>query len=55
MHMLKNLHGHSWAAAVDVGHAGWLVRWAADKNIVLRQPYSNEPWHLEAAKAFQLP
>ena len=55
MHMLKNLHGHKWAAAVDVGHAGWLVRWAADRNIVLRQPYDNEPWHLEAAKAFQLP
>jgi hypothetical protein len=55
MHMLKNLHGHKWAAAVDVGHAGWLVRWAADRKIVLHQPYNNEPWHLEAAKAFQLP
>lgn len=44
-----------WSQAIDVSRPGELLQVASEFGVGLSQPYSDEPWHIEAEGPFSLP
>lgn len=55
-HLARNIRWRGqWAQAVDVSRAEELIVVAREKlGVFLHQPYSDEPWHIEARSPFTL-
>lgn len=55
-HIVRNVRRWGqWSQAVDVSRPGQLVSVARELGVPLRQPYLDEPWHVEALAVWTLP
>jgi hypothetical protein len=55
-HLIRNVRRvGTWYQAIDTNDVGDLIRIARGMGVSLHTPYSREPWHVEARRAFGAP